>query len=171
MRKWAVVAIGLAVATLAAGCSSSAKLVNHSSGSSTPATVGDTLALHTAAGHPFSVTLTQVVDPAQGSGSSTPPNGDRYVATVFKITNNSGEGISGNAAADANLVGANGNTYLPAHVTTATCAGNGSKYHLSSGSSATACVSFQLKTQVGLTKVQFFPAAGSASDYGEWLVH
>ena len=161
----------LVFAVLIAACSSGAKLVNHSTGSSAAATIGDALVLHTASGHAFSITLTQVADPAHGQGSATPRHNQRFVAALFRITNNSGDGISGDAASDANLVATNGNAILPAHVATSECKGISPKYHLSSGKSATACVSFQIKATLKITQVQFFPAAGSASDYGQWLAH
>ena len=169
MRKIASVAAGLGLAVGLAACSSEAALVNHAPGSSAAARTGDTLELHTGSGHAFDITLTQVADPAHGQGSATPHHNHRFVATLFKITNKSGEGVSGNAAPDANLVGSNGTVILPAKVSTSECSGISSKYNLKPGQTATACVSFEVQSILPITKVQFFPAAGAGKDYGEWL--
>ena len=171
MRKLTSAAMVLAVAAVLAGCSSGASLVNTAEGSSSPAHSGDTLTLKTASGHAFGITLTQIVDPAHGQGSTAPKHLHYFVATVFKITNNSGDGISGDAAADANLVESNGNVILPAKVATTACAGTSPKYHVAAGKSTTTCVSYTVKDGVKITQVQFFPAAGSGPDYGEWLTH
>lgn len=160
----------LAAAGLAAACSSSTSgRVNQPSGSSSLAHVGDTLDLTTAAGRPFQLAVTQVVDPARGSGSS-PSAGRRYVAVLLQFTNTSSHELSGNSNADTNLVGGNGQTYVPAHVTLRECGNSSVEYQLSQGKTVTDCVAFEIKKSVHVTKVQFFPAAGTAADYGEWLV-
>lgn len=169
MRKIASVSMGLGLAVGLAACSSGAALVNHAQGSSTAAHTGDTLQLHTGSGHAFDITLTQVADPAHGQGSATPHHNHRFVAAIFKITNTSGAGVSGDAAPDANLVGTNGNVILPAKVSTTECSGISPKYNLKPGQTATACVSFEVPSILLIPKVQFFPAAGAGKDYGEWL--
>jgi hypothetical protein len=171
MRKVTSAAMVLAVAVVLAGCSGGASLVNHAQGSSAAARIGDTLTLETASGHPFTITLTQVADPAHGQGSATPHHLHYFVATRFRITDTSGDGISGDTAADANLVESNGNVILPAKVSTKTCLDLAPKYHLAAGKSASTCVSYEVKAGVTVTQVQFFPAAGSGPDYGEWLTH
>jgi len=153
---------------MASGCSSSATVVDNATGGGL-AHVGATLDLKTLAGKTFQIALTQVVDPAQRSDGKPAPSGKRYIATLFKVTATSGT-LSTDAGLDANLVGSNGNTYLPAHVVLSQCAGHAAKVSLSSGKSGTTCVAYQVASSVKITQVQFFPAAGSASDYGQWLV-
>jgi len=160
----------LALVGLAAGCSSSTTVVDHPAGSSSIAHVGDTLDLKTASGRPFQVAVTQVVDPAHGTGSAKAGNDRRFVAALFTVTDTSDQAISGDANADANLVGSDGQTFLPSRDSLSECAGHSTKYQVAAGKSATSCVAFAIKTTAKITKVQFFPAAGSASVYGEWLV-
>jgi hypothetical protein len=172
MRRIKMVVGVVAVGGLIASCSSAqATLVNHPVGSSSVAHTGDTLALVTGGGHPFSLELTQVVDPAHATGNATPKHGRRFVATLFKFTNNSDAGIAGDSNADADIIGSDGQTYLPAHVSLTECSGtSGAAYHLASGKSGTSCVAYEVPTAVTVKKVQFYPAAGGASKYGEWLV-
>lgn len=170
MRKALAGLMLAATAGLAAGCSSSGnKVVDHPSGSSTAAHVGDTLALTTANGRSFQVTVTKIVDPAQGSGSSA-AKGRRYIAVELQIENTSSHQLSGNGNADANLIGANGTSYVPAHVTLKDCGSAGPQYQVAPGKSTTSCIAFDVKKAVHVAKVQFYPAAGFASDYGQWLV-
>jgi len=162
----------VAVGALIASCSSAqATLVNHPAGSSKAAHTGDTLALLTGAGHHFSIELSQVVDPAHATGNASPKHGRRFVAALFKLTNNSADGISGDANADADVIASDDQTYSPAHISLTECNGtSGSAYHLASGKSGTSCVAFEVPTNATVQKVQFWPAAGGASKYGEWLV-
>jgi hypothetical protein len=157
------------LAGLAAGCSSSISLIDHASGSSSAAHVGDTLDLQTASGRGFQATLTQVVDPAHAV-SGSPPSGKRFVAVSFRFTNTSSQGLAGNSNSDANLVGSNGKIYLPAHQSLRECGNATVQYHVAAGQSATSCVAFEVKKSASITQVQFYPAAGSAKDYGQWAV-
>jgi len=160
----------LALVGLAAGCSSTTTVVNHPSGSSSPAHVGDALGLKTASGHAFDVTLTQVVDKAHSTGSTSAGKNKRFVAVLFKVNGASDQAIAGDANADANLVGPDGTTYFPSHDSLSECASHSSRYQVAAGASTTSCVAFILRKSVKIAKVQFYPAAGSASVYGEWLV-
>jgi len=159
-----------AVAGLAAACSSTATLVDHPAGSSKAAHVGDTLSLKTQAGKTFDMTLESVTDPAHTTSGAAAPGAKRYIAVMWHITDTSGSGISGNTNADANLVGSNGNAYLPAHVTLMECSGHGPKFNPTPGKTVTACTAFEVRTAIKITQVQFSPAAGAAADYGQWLV-
>jgi hypothetical protein len=161
----------LALVALAAGCSSSPTVVNHAVGSSGggPAHVGATLDLQSQAGHHFHISLTKLVDPAQSTNQSAPPKNKRFVAALFQLTNTSSQTLAVNGDLDANLVGSNGQVYLPDHHALSDCTSHTAKVQLASGKSGTSCESFQVPTAVSISKVQFYPAAGSASDYGEWL--
>jgi len=158
-----------ALAAVVAGCSSTATLVDHPAGSTSPAHVGDTLTLKTQAGRSFDITLTQVSDPAHSTGSS-PSSSKRYVAVLFKVTNTSSQAISGDANADADVVGNNDQTYSPAHVTLSECGSSSARFQPAAGASSTSCVAFLIKKSVSVSQVQFSPAAGAASVYGQWQV-
>ncbi len=156
---------------LAAGCSSSASLVNHAVGSSGGvAHVGDALDLKNQAGRDFHITLAKVADPAQTVNQNAPASGKRFIAAVFNVDNISSQTLSTDGDLDANIIGSDGNTYTPTHNALSECGSNTVKVQLAAGKSGTSCVSFEIKTSVQVSKVQFYPAAGSASDYGEWLV-
>ena len=173
MRKTVAVAIIGGLAVLTASCSSSQTEINKPTGAAagTVAHLGDTLDLHTAAGRTFSITLVRVIDPAQGAGHNTPAAGKRYVAIVFHVSDTSSHSLSAVPRADVNVIGATGHMYSPAGVTLSSCtAFNNGQIHLAPGKSATGCVSFQFRTAVRVAKVQFYPAAGTANDFGEWLV-
>jgi hypothetical protein len=159
----------LALVVLAAGCSSSDTVVSQAVGGGV-AHVGATLDLKTQSGRSFHITLNKVVDPAQATNNTSPPKGKRYIATLFTITNTSGQTIATNGDLDANLVGSNGNTYLPAHKALSACANATAKVQLAVGKTGVTCQSYQVDKSVSITQVQFYPAAGAAKDYGQWLV-
>jgi len=169
VRKALIAAGSLALAGLAAGCSSSATVVDHPAGSSSAAHVGDTLTLQTAAGRPFQITLTQVVDPAHGTNGSA-KKGHRYVAVLFHFDNTSSHGLAGNSDADANLVAGDGTVILPAKPTLKECGNDKVQYQVAAGQSTTNCIAFSVKSSVQISQVQFYPAAGGAKDYGQWDV-
>jgi hypothetical protein len=170
MRK----SVGLMVASLVAvvsGCSSSnGTLINHPAGGSGVAHVGDTLDLTTLSGKHFAVTLTQVIDPATAKKANAGA-GHRFVATVFRITNNSGSSLQQNLGADVLAFDASGNQYVHYHADMRDCSGaSAAQLTVGVGQSATACAAFRLKNAVKLTQVQFIPTAGAANDYGQWVV-
>jgi hypothetical protein len=173
VRKLLAATGALALAGLAAGCSSSATLVNHPAGASSGsvARVGDTLDLQNQAGRHFEMTLAKVVDHAHGTNNSSPGHNKRFIAILFAVRNTSDQALNTDGNADANLVGSNGQIYLPAHVTLRECGGETTQFQLAGGKSGTSCVAFEVNNEVPIAKVQFFPAAGAAKDYGEWLVH
>jgi hypothetical protein len=157
------------VAGLLAGCSSSATVIDHASGSSGVAHVGATLDLETASGRSFELTLTQVVDPATPSSGSVKSN-KRYVAVLFQFMNTSSHGLAGDSNSDANIVGSNGKLYVPSHDSLKECANATVQYHIAGNGSGKSCVAFLLKKSVTVAQVQFSPAAGTATDYGQWQV-
>jgi hypothetical protein len=155
---------------LAAGCSSSATLVNHPVGSSGVAHVGAALDLKNQAGRDFHITLSKVADPAQTVNQNAPANGKRFIAVIFDVDNISSQTLSADGDLDANIIGSDGNVYTPTHNALSECGSDTVKVQLAAGKSGSSCVSFEIKSTVNVSKVQFYPAAGSASDYGEWLV-
>jgi hypothetical protein len=160
----------VAVAAVLAGCSSTPTLVNHPAGSSSLAHVGDTLSLKNQAGRSFNMKLVSVIQPAHSTNGAAAPNHKRYVAVTFHITDTSGGGVSGNSNADATLLGSDDADYFAANVTLKQCKGKGAKFSVSPGQSRTACVAFEVKSGVNVASVDFSPAAGAASVYGQWLV-
>lgn len=171
MRKVLAAAGPLALAVIMTGCSSTsaASVIDHPAGSSAVAHVGDTLDLETAAGRPFQLTLTQVVDPAQGTnGAAT--NNRRFIAVMFHFSNTSDHSLIGDSNSDANVVGSNGAVYSAVHQAVTECGSNSTTYKVSPGQTATNCVAFEVKTSVSITRVLFYPAAGQAADYGQWQV-
>jgi hypothetical protein len=161
----------VAVAAVLAGCTSNPTLVNHPAGSSSVAHVGDTLALKNQAGRSFNMKLVSVTDPAHNKSGAAAPNFKRYIAVTFLVTNTSGGGVSGNSNADTNLVGTNGDDYFAATVSLKECNGKGPKFNVSPGQSRTSCVAFEVRSNVTISQVEFSPAAGAASVFGQWLVH
>ena len=77
MRKTLTMALIGGLALLTAACSTSQTEVTRPAGApaGTVAHVGDTLDLKTGAGRPFSITLTQVIDPAADGGAEAPQGG------------------------------------------------------------------------------------------------
>ena len=123
-------------------------------------------------GRPFSITLTKVIDPAQTAGQKTPKAGKRFVAVQFTVSNKSSHALDADANTDVNIIGATGHMYsADSGVSLSSCSTfpNG-LIQLASGKSKTGCVPFQFRTTVVVSKVQFYPAAGNASDYGTWRV-
>ncbi len=169
MRKALIAAGSLALAGLSAACSTSTTVIDHASGSSGVAHVGATLDLKTAAGRSFQLTLTQVVDPATPV-SGSPKSNKRYVAVLFDFTNTSSHGLSGDSNSDANIVGSNDKLYVPSHDSVKECANATVGYHIAGNGTGKSCVAFLLKKSVTVAQVQFSPAAGTATDYGQWQV-
>ena len=169
MRKALVAAASLTLAGLAAGCSSSVSVIDHPSGSSSVAHVGDTLDLQTGQGQPFQITLTKVADPATPT-SGHPSTGKRYIGVLFHLNNTSGHTLSGDSNEDVNIIGSNGRSYTTTHQTLHDCNGALVLFKVSGGSQDNICVTFEIKKSVGVSQVQFSPAAGTATDYGQWNV-
>jgi hypothetical protein len=160
----------LALVGMAAGCSSSTTVVDHPAGSTSLAHVGDTLDLQSQSGKSFQMTLTQVVDPAHGTNKTSAPSAKRFIAVVFRVTNTSSGSISADGNIDTNLIGSNAKIFLPDHQALTECGNDTTQFQLAPGKSTNACVAFVARKSVSITQVQFYPAAGSAKDYGQWLV-
>jgi hypothetical protein len=107
-------------------------------------------------GNKMAVTLTRVIDPAQGADQfTTPDNGNRFVAAKFLIL-----GVSGTFSSDANndavIVGADGQTYQPDfNDTTAGTNFNSGEYTVTPGSRTVGVVNFQLPQSVRVESVQW----------------
>jgi hypothetical protein len=134
--------------------------------------VGSALSFRDSDGNPYSVRLVLVIDPAQGIDQSTTASaGDRFVAAVFKVTNTGGRQISNDADGIAAVVGSNAQSYTAGLDAAAECASFASSTsQLAPGQSFTGCVVFQLPTTVNVSKVDWSPATGATSAFGEWSV-
>jgi hypothetical protein len=138
----------------------------------TVAHVGSVLSFRDSSGDPYAVRLVLVIDPAQGVDESTTPNaGDRFVAAVFKITNTGAHQISNDADGNASVVGSNAQSYTASLDAAAECTSfAGSSSQLAPGASFTGCVVFQLPTTINVSQVDWSPATGLTSAFGEWSV-
>lgn len=117
------------------------------------------------------VTLTQVIDPAQGTQYESPDPGKRFAAVVFKVTDVSQKAASGDANVDASVIGSDDQTYSPDFDTVTECTDfNYGSFQLGPGESATGCITFQLPTPVRVAKVQWAPGGGFSGEFAEWLV-
>ena len=171
MRKRSGALLGAALAVVGAGCATTLTTVNKPPGSSQVAHVGDSLDLVTASGKHLTVTLTKVVDPARGGAHVTLPHGRRFVALLLRITNTSQQDLQGDSAANSTLVDSSGRDYVPASVSLVECNNQPSgHFNVSAGNSINMCEPFEVHNSATVTKYQFYPTAGGASDFGEWLV-
>jgi hypothetical protein len=122
-------------------------------------------------GNKMSVTLTKVIDPAQGADQfTTPTSGSRFVGAVFTIT-----GISGTLSADANheatLIGSNGQTYTAdSHSIAGYTNFSNGEYSVSAAEKAVGAVTFQVPLTVKVAKIEWSANGGLGGGPAEWLV-
>jgi hypothetical protein len=133
--------------------------------------VGTVYTVTDQSGNKISVTLTKVIDPAQGADQfNTPGNGNRFVGAVFTITGISGT-FSDDANSDATLIGSNGQTYT---FDSGSIAGytnfNYGEYNVSAGENSVGAVAFQLPLTVNVTKIEWSANGGFGGAPAEWLV-
>lgn len=186
--KYAILAMAAVAALGIAGCASIAKTSAPSRASTTHAVpastrpspspsnslsgpVGTTYTVTDPAGGKISVTLTRMIDPAQGADQyTTPDNGNRFVGAVFTIT-----GISGTFSDDANnnasLIGSNSQTYSADFDAIAGYTNfDTGTIHMTQGDTVTGSVTFQVPEGVTVSKVQWSALSGFGSTV-EWNVH
>jgi hypothetical protein len=134
--------------------------------------VGATINLSGSSGASADVTLTQIIDPAQGGDQyTTPDDGKRFVGAVMTIKNVGTSAFTGDAASNSTIMGSDGQIYTPDFNSLAGCTDfDNGQYQLGAGESATGCVAFQIPNGVTVVKFKFNPDAGYASDFGEWAV-
>jgi hypothetical protein len=107
-------------------------------------------------GNKMTVTLTQVIDPAQGADQyTTPDNGKRFVGAVFTLKGISGT-FSDDANSDAVVVGANGQSYTPDFSSIAGVTNfNHGEFNLTPGTTSIGAVTFQVPDGVKVASVQW----------------
>lgn len=139
---------------------------------SSTAHVGATLSFQDEDGTPYTVQLGQVIDPAQGADEfSTPNAGDRFVATVFKITDTGASPISDDANNNSTVVGSDDQDYTADFDDVSECTNfNDGEYQITAGQSSTGCVVFQLPIGVTVAQVQWSPSGGFGGSFGAWDV-
>jgi hypothetical protein len=188
MRKSIIAALAVSTVLSIAACGSTmSTLTTHKAAATTPAatpattpaptpvaqttTTSSSTSLTGPVGTPYtdtdaqnnemSVTLTQVIDPAQGANEfDTPDNGNRFVGAKFKIAGISGS-FSDDANSDAVVIGSDGQSYTPDFSDIAGCTNfNAGGFSVSPGTSATGCVAFQVPQGVTVASVQWGGAFG-----------
>jgi len=182
-----IVIVAAAAAMLGiAGCSSIAKIstpqpatATASAGSSTaPAPtsslsgpVGTSYAVTDESGNKMSVTLTQVIDPAQGADQfNSPQSGNRLVGAVFDIKGINGT-FSDDANNDATLIGSNGQTYTADFDSIAGYTNfNHGEYSVSAGESSVGAVTFQVPGAVTVSKIEWSANGDLGGAPAEWLI-
>lgn len=122
-------------------------------------------------GNEMSVTLTQVIDPAQGADQfTTPDNGKRFVGAVFSIKGISGT-FSDDANNDATLIGSNGQTYIADFDSIAGYTNfNDGQYNVSAGETSAGAVTFQVPLAVTVAKIEWSANSGFGGAPAEWLI-
>ncbi len=173
MRKLLVAIVPVVLAVLIAGCSSTPAAKPHrkhaGTGLAHTGQLGATLDLTTKAGRIFAVTLSKVIDPAQGANGATPKAGKRFIGAVFTVRNDATAAINPDAATNVILIGSDGAIYTAADKTLSSCAAFPTgHFKLNPGSTTNGCVAFQVPTAVTVSQVQFLPTGGTAGDYGQW---
>jgi hypothetical protein len=133
--------------------------------------VGTSYSVTDGNGDEISVTLTQVISPAQGADQfNTPQNGDRFVGAVFTIRGISGT-FSDDANNDATLIGSNGQTYTADFDSIAGYTNfDDGDYAVSAGESSVGAVTFQVPLGVAVSRIEWSANAGLSGDPGEWLI-
>ena len=182
-----IVTVAAAAAMLGiAGCSSIAKTSTPqptaatapASSSTAPAPtsslsgpVGTSYAVTDESGNKMSVTLTQVIDPAQGADQfNSPQSGNRLVGAVFDIKGINGT-FSDDANNDATLIGSNGQTYTADFDSIAGYTNfNHGEYSVSAGESSVGAVTFQVPGAVTVSKIEWSANGDLGGAPAEWLI-
>lgn len=122
-----------------------------------------------ASGNKMTVTLSKVIDPAQGADQfNTPNNGYRFVGAVFTLKGVSGT-FSDDANTDASVIGANGQSYTADFDSIAGYTNfNNGEFNLTPGQTSVGAVTFQVPVGVKVASVQW--GSGFGSSVATWVV-
>jgi hypothetical protein len=139
--------------------------------------VGGTHSFTDSNGVPYTVTLSQVIDPATGA-DGVANYGNQYIAAVFTITDTAAASAtngttSDDADNDAVVIGSDDQTYTADFDGVTECTNfNGGNYDLSPGQSTTGCVVFQIPASVSPATVEWSADGGfgGTGTFGEWKV-
>ncbi len=121
-------------------------------------------------GNKISVTLTRVIDPAQGAGEFTSPDaGKRFVGAVSAIRGISGS-VSDDADNDASLIGSNGQTYSADFNSIAGVTDfNNGEFSVSAGERSVGAVTFQVPLGVKVAIIEWSANSGLGGPSAEWI--
>lgn len=159
---------GGGVSTTPSGTTAGAQPSTSSSAAASKAAVAGVASyfdVQDASGDTYRVTLTKVLDPAQGADEfSTPDHGKRFVGAVFTVKAMSGSPKDEDADIDAAAIGSNGQTYTADFdaIKGYTNFNDGS-INVAEGDTATGAVTFQVPTGVKVSKVQWTAGGGFGS--------
>jgi hypothetical protein len=133
--------------------------------------VGTTYKVTDSSGNVMTVTLTKVIDPAQGADQfSTPNNGNRFVGAVFTLDGVSGT-FSDDANSDATLVGSNGQSYTADFDSIAGVTNfNSGEYNLTPGVRSVGAVTFQVPVGVSVSAIQWSGSDGFGGAPATWTL-
>ena len=133
--------------------------------------VGTTYTVNDQSGDKISVTLTRVIDPAQGADQFTAPDrGNHFVGAVVHITGISGT-FSDDANNDATLIGSNGQTYTADFDSISGYTNfNDGEYNVSSGEKYVGAITFQVPVAVKVAKIEWSANGGLGGAPAEWQV-
>jgi hypothetical protein len=117
------------------------------------------------------VSLTKVIDPAQGADQYTTPDpGKRFVGAVFKLKGVTGSS-SDDANSDASLLGSDGQTYSPDFNDIAGYTNfNSGEFNVSAGETSVGAVVFQVPSGVKVSKIEWSATGGFGGTPAEWQV-
>jgi hypothetical protein len=161
-------------ATTAAAPATSAQATPTPTTSPTPSLsgpVGTVYKVTDGSGNIMSVTLTKVIDPAQGADQyTTPNNGFRFVGAVFTLSGVSGT-FSDDANNDATVVGSNGQSYTADFNSIAGVTNfNNGEYNLTPGVRSVGAVTFQVPAGVSVSAIQWSGSGGFGGAPATWTL-
>jgi hypothetical protein len=136
----------------------------------TPVTLNTSQVITDFIGDQFSVTATQLVDPATAAaGSGLPDAGYRFVAVELNLANlGANDTIEGDANFSTSVIGSDGQTYGADYGTVSGCTNFTDGYfQVPPSDSATGCVVFELPTSVTVQTIEF-SLAPSYLDSAAW---
>lgn len=138
----------------------------------TVAHVGAAVTITGLTGEKATITLQQLIDPAQGGDIlASPDAGKRFVGAKFLIANAGSGSLSDDANNDATLQGSDQQSYTSDVNAIAGCTNfSEGQYTLAPGASVVGCVTFQLPTGVTAARAQFNISSGFGGQTAQWEV-
>ena len=133
--------------------------------------VGTTYRVTDDNGNVMTVTLTKLIDPAQGTDQfTTPNNGFRFVGAVFRLKGVSGT-FNDDANNDATVIGANGQSYTADFNSIAEYTNfNDGQFNLTPGQRSVGAVTFQVPVGIKVTSVQWSGTGGFGGSSATWTL-
>ena len=135
-----------------------------------PGRIGSSFALKDGSGNLYQVTLTKVIDPAEGENQFTVPDaGKRFVGLVFRVRALTGSPRDEDANNDAVVIGSDGQDYsADFHGVAGSTNFDHGAIRVSPGETVTGSVTFQLPEDVKVSTVQWTALSGFGSTV-EWI--